>query len=159
MFSQISWASYVQIVALILVAYYAFTLYKYYRHDFLHLFKGKQNLQTDNLALTGTNQHRDVYNNCIQDHSDYMPKEELDNEYSLLINTLSDEVKAFILEAGNNSFDKDQILASLQLLLGKYPFINSSPYKESIQNIIKQECEYKCSVHLSEDDLDGLWLQ
>lgn len=158
MLSNISWASYFQIVIFVLFAYYVFVLYKYYRYDLLQFLKRKKNHPTNELAFTFNNQQPEGYKS-ISDHSEYMPKDDPDSACFLHVQALKDEVQSFIVEAGNNSFDKDQILPSLQLMLSKYPTIELTSYKESIQSLIAQECETNCSVHLSDTELDGLWVQ
>ena len=158
MFSDISWASYIQIVAFVLTFYYAYTLYTYYRYDLQRFLKGRQNLRTNGSAVNSTNQGMDVYKNSPTDHSNFMPKENSDGGYPLLVNALADEIKAFLLEAGNNNVRRDQLLSSLQLLLSKYPSVKSSPYKDSIQKLIEQESEINCTVHLGERELEGLWV-
>ena len=159
MFNQISWAYYTQIVAFILIAYYLFILYKYYRYDLLRFLKKKHNVSNQKLAFTSADQGSDLFEKGTVVHPNNMQTEESNEDCYPYVQTLSDEVQAFIIEAGNNSFDKEQLVPSIQLLLSKYPSVKSSPNNKDIRNLIKKECETNCSVYLSESELDGLWIQ
>ena len=158
MFSQISWATYIEAVVYSIVFYYVFILYKYYRHDLSNILKGKQKPTLTEVAFTSTSLQPTNANGNVTNLVDFMPKEDHDDECSPLVQSLTDEIQAFITEAGNNEFEREPILLSLQLLISKYPSVKSSPYKESIQKLIVQQCATNCSVHLSEEELDGLWV-
>lgn len=158
MFNQISWATYAQTVVFSLFIYYFFVLYRYYRHDLLVKIKGKQRYASNNVAFDSTSQQLAFQRENKFNEIAFIPKENKNGGYSPLVQALNDELQAFITEAGNNSFQRQQILPSLQLLIGKYPSIKSSPFKESIKQQIAQQCASTCSVHLSEEELDGLWV-
>ncbi len=158
MFSQISWAAYIETVVYTIAIYYVFILYKYYRHDLLNILKGRHTTSLTEVAFTSAGKPSAIPQGNITNHVDFMPKEDQDNGYSLLVQALTDEIQAFTAEAENNEFERESILLSFQLLVGKYPSIKSSPYKESIQELIAQQCATNCSVHLSDEELDGLWV-
>ena len=111
------------------------------------------------MAFTSADQGSNLFEKGTVVHPKNMQTEESNEDYYPFVQTLSDEVQAFIIEAGNNSFDKEQLVPSIQLLLSKYPSVKSSPYSKDIRNLIKKECESNCSVYLSESELDGLWIQ
>lgn len=159
MFNQISWATYAQTVVFSLFIYYCLVLYRYYRHELLMKIKVKQGYATNNVAFTAASQQQTFKRENKFNETAFIPKESKSDSYSPLVQALTDELQAFISEAGNNSFHRQQILPSLQLLIGKYPSIKSSPFKESIKQQIAQQCASTCSVHLSEEELDGLWVK
>ena len=132
MFTQISWSTYIVTVLLLSAIYYLFIGYWYYRDDLLQLVQGKR-VTTPDLASTGFRQE---------------PLEQL----------FSDEVRAFLNEAGKNKMSKKDILKSLQLLFKKYPTLKDSASQESIQNLIVNECTSYCSIHLSDEELSVLWI-
>lgn len=158
MFSQISWATYFETVVYSIAIYYVFILYKYYRYDLASILKGKQRPSLAEGAFTPSPQQSTFSSVNTTNQADLMPKEDQGNRHSLLAQALTDEIQAFIAGAGNNKFEREPILLSLQLLVGKYPSVKVSPYKESIQELIAQQCATNCSVHLSEEELDGLWV-
>jgi len=113
------------------VGYYLFIGYRYYRNDLLELISGKRNTTKDNDVSTQRHQP--------------------------LIQSFSDEVHAFMEQAGKNELDKKDIMQSLQLLLKKYPALKDSGLQKSVQNLIINECASYCSIHLSDEELGGLW--
>ena len=159
MFNQISWATYAQTAVLSLVIYYFFVLYRYYRQDLLVKIKGKQRYASNSVAFNSPSQQPAFQQEINFNETVFIPKENKNGGYSPLGQSLTDELQAFISEAGSNSFERQQIIPSLQLLIGKYPSVKSSPFKESIKQQIAQQCASTCSVHLSEEELDGLWVQ
>lgn len=131
MFTQISWSSYIITVLLLSTAYYLFIGYRYYRNDLLQLVSGKRNTTNDNVVSTQRHQP--------------------------LIQSFSDEARAFMEQAGKNKLDKKEIIQSLQLLFKKYPFLKDSAFQGSVQSLIINECASYCSIHLSDEELSALW--
>ncbi|HUZ60577.1 MAG TPA: hypothetical protein VMU83_17530 [Hanamia sp.] len=131
MFTQNSWSSYIVTVLLLLGGYYLFIGYRYYRNDLLQLISGKRNTTNDKLVST--------------------------QRHQTLIQSFSDEVHAFMEQAVKNKLDKKDIMQSLQLLLQKYPALKDSGLQGSVQNLIINEYASYCSIHLSDEELSGLW--
>lgn len=131
MFTQISWSSYIVTVLLLSVVYYLIIGYWYYRDDLLQLVSGKRVTTHDFVSTAFRHQ----------------PLEQ----------SFSDEVKAFMEQAGKDKLDKKDIIQSLQLLLQKYPALKDSASQESIQNLIVNECTSYCSIQLSDEELSVLW--
>ena len=111
------------------------------------------------MAFTSADQGSNLFEKGSVVHPKNVHTEESNEDCFPFVQTLTDEVQAFIIEAGNNSFDKEQLVSSIQLLLSKYPSVKPSPHSKNIRNLIKKECESNCSVYLSESELDGLWIQ
>ena len=57
----------------------------------------------------------------------------------------------------HGDYTKEQIILSLRQLVTKFPTLKYSPYHSSITNLIAIECENKCAIHLSSDDLNDVW--
>lgn len=126
MFTHISWSSYFITIAILSAGYYLVIGYLYYRNDVLQLISPKK-VEINN----------DV---TIQRHQS-------------LAHLFSDEVQAFMQQAGKDQLGKEDILQSLQSLLNKYPALKDPAFRESIQNLIK----FYCSIHLSDEELRLLW--
>jgi len=131
MLTQISWSSYIVTVLLLSAVYYLFIGYLYYRDDLLKLVSGKR-VTTHDFVSTAFSQE---------------PLEQ----------SFSDEVRAFMNEAGKNKMSKKDIMKSLQLLFKKYPTLKDSASQESIKNLIVNECASYCSIHLSDEEFSELW--
>jgi hypothetical protein len=134
MFTEISWSSYVTIVIVLLVIYYLFIGLRYYRTELFRIFAGRK-IPADAV------------------------KEEVPEKKNIfqLTRSLSDEIQAYLDEAGRNTLHKEEVITSLQSLLAKYPSVTDSPFRKVIQNLIVTECETCCSIHFGEKELSELW--
>jgi hypothetical protein len=130
MFTEITWSSYFVTVLLLFVGYYFIVGYVYYRNDLLQLISTKKS------------------------RSDIV---EAAQSLAPSVQPLSDEVQAFLNEAGKNKIDKEAIIVSLQMLLKKYHYLIDSDNREPIQDLIIDECKSYCSIHLSEEELNAIW--
>ena len=140
MFSSVSWQSYISTLAILLFIYYSFILYVYYRKDIVQL------LTTGRVNSNGSQQSTHPNNTRSEEQAG------TDNYV--------DEVKALIHQAGYSRLSKDELVFSLQQLLGSGRFeIEKTPvFKERLSKIITYECQTNCSMHLDEEDLQRIWV-
>lgn len=129
MFTNISWSSYLMLITIFLVLYYLIVGLRFYHDEVKQIFSGKR-------LLSNT--------------------EVITPEPFAVAQSLSDELHAFLHEAGRKDTPKEEVIQSLQALLGKYPLPDKG-FMISIQNLIERESKMHCSVHLSEEELVGLW--
>ena len=148
MFSHISWGQYFETILYALPLYYAYVVVVYYRTELKGLVSGKGL----SACYTGSRPHQPS-----EHSSEALSVPEKEGHYSLLINSLKDELTAFLLSAGQNEFTKEDTLLSLQHLLQKYPSVNGSPYQADIEQMIMLQCERECSIQLSESEVTYLW--
>ena len=150
MFSNISWSAYLAFIAVSALIYYAFIFYTYYRHDLLKTLKGKQAF-ANSAHFTGEVSTKSTLPPAIN-HEDYKPKLE-----DSITQSFSDEVQAYLQEAGQSDITKDILLQCLSVIAGKYPTLAGSAYKESIEGFVISQTEINCAVALSEDEVRGIW--
>lgn len=139
MFSSISWQSYISTVVILLVIYYVFVLYTYYRKDIVQLFPtGRYNVEA---------REQNMHN----DNSESEEQEVTENHV--------DEVKALIHQAGYSNLPKDELIFSLQQLFatGRFETMQTPGFKKRLNKIITYECQTNCSMHLDEEDLERVW--
>ncbi len=148
MFSQVSFTDYVQTILYILPLYYGYVLYVYYRKDIKAILSGSRGNYSSAIA-------KKVRVN--DDNSVDFQRTGATGHYTSVVKSLKNELTAFISAAGLNSFDKQDIHASLQLLIEKYSSVAASPYRSDIQQLIIDECKSHCSVSFSEAELEALW--
>ena len=140
MFTEISWNSYLTIVIVLLAVYYVFIGLLYYSSNIVGLLSGKKFTQRDTLtSVVGMDTLTEKKNLFQTAHS------------------LSDEIQAYLNEAGRNSLNKEDVVQSLKVMLAKYPVIKDLPFRDVIQNLIRREAETYCSIHLSEEEINELW--
>lgn len=150
MFSNISWSAYLAFIAVSALIYYAFVFYTYYRHDLLKTLKGKQAF-ANSVHFTGDVSMQSTLPSAIN-HEDYKPKLE-----ESIAQSFSDEVLAYLQEAGQSDIAKDILLQCLSVIAGKYPSLAQSVHKEFIDEFVISQTEINCAVSLSEDEVRGIW--
>jgi hypothetical protein len=128
MFTQISWSTYLTTVLLLVVGYYLFIVFRYYRKDVVKIFASRKNTADENLSM-------DIQTPMLQ--------------------SFSIQVRAFLFEAIRNNLNKDDIMGSIRMLIGKYPGVKDMTFRNSIEHLIIEESA--ASIHLSEQDLRELW--
>lgn len=154
MIFQISWTDYFLTILALLAVYYAIILFTFYRKDFASILSKKAIPAAGWESITGSENSLAV----SPGKSGSVDKRSIaPNSGELLVQSLADELAAFLQQAGEGNFDKSQIGNSLSLLLQKYTVLAASPYKEVIQNLMIQQCESYCSVHFSEAEIERLW--
>ncbi|MFT3981197.1 MAG: hypothetical protein QM687_12050 [Ferruginibacter sp.] len=153
MLQQISWSEYLAFIVLSALIYYAYVLFVYYRHDFLSTGKSKQTVPSPALNFHATASQP---SNAGSNHADYLPKP-ADAAPSQMVQSFTDEIKAYLEEAGNNETPKDVILQCLNVIAGKYPPLIDSDYKDAFVQLIINEAGMNCAVSLSESEVRRIW--
>lgn len=151
MFSNISWQQYWSSVVIIILAYYLVIYLLYFRKGFALLLpsrrhelnlipKGKEESQPSLFENDGLESKQMTANN--EEHIAY---------------ACMDELNAFFENQKASKAVKSEVLNALHGVLQKYPLLRNSDYKESITNVIVMQCENICSIHLSAEELKGVW--
>jgi hypothetical protein len=143
MFNTISWQAYWTFLVIVLSAYYLLVLFIYYRSD----------LKASFLSKTFT---RSGVQSFIVDNSEFeAPSAETAEG---IVYTCMDEINSFFAEAKKRKWNKNEMIYSLQSILKKYPAITTSGYKQSVSNVLLNQCEHICNLHLSAEELSHVWL-
>jgi hypothetical protein len=153
MLSNISWSDYLTFIFVSSLIWYAYVLYSYYRHDFLRGIQTKKPASENGLEFTSTLQYqqRDF---PLFNSENFQPKT---SDVSHSVQSFTDEVQAYLEEAGRDEVAKENLLVSLARIRGKYPSLAESDYKDSLEQLIVNEVEANCAMVLSEDDLKQIW--
>jgi hypothetical protein len=165
MINNISWTSYCYVLIQLLVIYYAFVLWYYYRKDFLQVLRSK--FQQRNLLVAEVMPSaQEVMESKKKNghHESSLPIDTVTFRGDLMgykINTLvqglSDEIKAYLRQAGKAGVVKEELLFSIHQILQKYPALKDSAFQPSINNLIVFELKNKCSTYLSSEEASALW--
>ena len=150
MFTNISWASYILVVTLLLAVWYLVIGMRFYFNDLQNLLtrKRKPDLQLasdDTYLTTG---------------SEFTPEQtEASNTDNLFqaVEMLTAKLKETIADASSKNYHKEEFNFLLQLTLKEYPHLKGSPYQIAISNLIASECEKYGSLHLSAEEQVMLW--
>lgn len=149
MLQSISWSDYLTFIALSGAVYYAWVLFVYYRHDLLTAAKAKRPISTNALQFQATPDSRETAENNPED---YQPKTEKAGTPQML-QSFTDEVKAYVEEASNKETDKELLLQCLAVIAGKYPSLAQSEYRESLDQFLISEVKMNCAVFLSDNEM------
>lgn len=153
MFTEISWNNYIISVIVLLVIYYLFIGFRYYRSDLLELLSGTKSTQTDRVSFIDLQTIRPEQTQHQANLKQAFEKQDLFQ----VTQSVGDEIMAYLNEAGRDTLNKEDIIQSMKSLIAKYPSVKDSAFRDAIQNLIIKECETNCSIHLSEEEISALW--
>jgi hypothetical protein len=162
MFNNISWQGYWITIALLTAGYYLIVYLLYFRKDFSIEWKKGTTPKDETLFSSVTSESaatQPVTNEqptLFDDSSDFQPPTK--NTIESTVYACMDEVNAYLEEAKRSKCVKEEMLFALNAILRKYPSVAASEYKESVTNVIVNQCEYNCSVHLSADEVVRMWV-
>ncbi|HUC81922.1 MAG TPA: hypothetical protein VMR70_13460 [Flavisolibacter sp.] len=159
MLNNISWQGYWTTLALLSAGYYLVIYLLYYRSDFKITFpqKGQQKKSGDAFAAVINTGNLPTQSSRIQEEADDFEKPPIDSEEGIVYH-LMDEVTAYFEEARKSRCVNEELLYAVQRILSKYPTLKGSKYQESINNVIVSEAEHLCSIHISSEEIAGVWL-
>ncbi len=142
MLSGFSWIQYVVFLMIVTTVYYGIVLFMFYKKDFIaYLNRSGKISSAGEINITGDN----IAKAFIPDTIDP--------------GMLQHEIHLLLKEAAGKKLIKEEIIISLQILLGPYPSLQSSSLKESVNNYIITQTENICSIHLDEQNVNQVWLR
>jgi hypothetical protein len=144
MFSNISWFQYIIFICAAALIWYVAIFYIYYRYDLLQILQAKKTFHTG--------EGKTSYNfNIQQENPPSSPN------VSQLIQSFTDEIVAYLGEAGKNEITKSDLLFAIGRIADKYSPLANLEVKESLGQFIKVQTETYCAMFLNEDDLNRVW--
>jgi hypothetical protein len=150
MLKNISWTTYLIFMLIALVGYYVIICLKYYQAEIKNVVSGRSNIFS---KTKSGDKKMPVARNQNRLHSEVMG-----NNLFPLINQFTEEIKYLLEQAAANNIIKQEVLYSLQQLAKKYFQIKASPFQSFITNYILVESSNYSSIHISEEDLEMLWV-
>lgn len=152
MFNSITWGQYFTVVTLLLICYYAFVGFKFFRWEVLGLM-GIKKVDGDSIAISTVDEFKKSFKS--ESHEDYLPKPEMEVDISPVVQSFTDEVKAYFLES-DSDVRKDDILHSLQIIIRKYPVFQTVDYKHELIQFLFDESNAKYPNLLQLNELKQL---
>jgi hypothetical protein len=151
MFNTISWQSYWTAIAIATAGYYFFVYLVYFKRNVGMIFQNEN--QTTKAFLSPKEDHQPSL--FDETTNSYSSSTEEGNEQ--VVYACMDELNAFFENSKKSKAVKSEVLFALHSLLQKYPSLKNSEYRQSITNVIATQCENICSIHLSAEELKGVW--
>lgn len=151
---SITWFHYAAYSLILFAIYYAYVLVVYFRKELPLIRKKNKVVQHDNGIAPKTN-------GTVQQHlfeeETYHQNGSTPHKEELPIQQLVDELQAFIIQAGIDDMEKDDLLVSLKQLLQKYPTVKGSDFQQGINMLISTTLEEHTSIRLDAEELSRLW--
>ena len=117
MLSSITWGQYISAIGVLLLCYYLYVGYKYFRWEILGVI-GIKKVEAGTLTMPATELKKQFIS---ENHDDYLPTSSMDEtDISPLVNSFMDEVRAYLQAAGRQT-SKQELLNSFEQIIGKYP--------------------------------------
>ncbi|RTL60091.1 MAG: hypothetical protein EKK37_04405 [Sphingobacteriales bacterium] len=152
MFSSISWSQYVSTLVILLACYYAYVAYKYYSWELLAIV-GIKKVEPGTTTLTTAEFKQQI---TAENHADYLSKDPGETDLSPVINSLEDEITAYLQESGNDATKLD-ILNSLKQICSKYPVLKNVDSRVVLDGFIHKAVKGNCAEEISINDIQQLW--
>ena len=150
MFNSITWGQYLSAVVLLLVFYYAFVGFKYFRWEILSLI-GIKKVDNDTIVIPPVTSTRPEEN-----HEDYLPKLPQKTDTSPMAQPFTDEVQAYLNQT-NNGISKHELTDALQQLIEKYPAAKNAEYRNELVYFIASAVNEKYPQLFRASDISQLW--
>jgi hypothetical protein len=147
MLQSISWNQYLTSTLLLLVCYYAYVGYKFYKWELLGLVgirkiePGVAEIPIEELKATLVSEN----------HADYLPKETADGVNAF--QSIKDEITAYLTATADSILSKNEILNALQVIVAKYPATYLSGLNNSLHQFVLAETEAIHPGIITQDDL------
>jgi hypothetical protein len=153
MLHSITWSQYITATIILLLAYYAFVAFKYYRWEILSL-AGIKKINTDDNGIPAADLKKQF---TSSNNADYLPKGENETDISPIVQAFKDEVLAYINEAAIVT-PKEELLYALQIIAAKYPVLKNADCKDEIVAMVFNAANNKYPNLITPEDMSRLWL-
>lgn len=147
MFSNVSWQEYWISIIVITLVYYLVVYLIYFKKDLLFsqgVFYSEGSTKEESQP-------------SLFEMESPGSKQTVKESDEPIVEACMDELNAFFENQKKTKAVKSELMLSLYTILQKYPSLRNSDYKESLTNVIATECENICSIHLSAEELKGVW--
>ena len=153
MLSSISWNQYITGLITLLLFYYCFVGFKYYRWEILGLI-GIRKVENEKIFIPADEglQHFKP----IEKPENYLPKTTLEADISPLVQAFADEVQAFTSSAEPN-MPKPELLFSMQSIVSKYPALKKADCRSELSTIVFTQVNEKFPGLVKEAELLSIW--
>ena len=153
MLSAITWGQYLSGIALLLLFYYGFVGFRYFKWEILGVI-GIKKIDGSSVAIPTMADFKSSMEG--ESHESYLPKPAADIDISPLVQSFTDEVQAYIQEA-ESGIDKDELLYSLKQIATKYPVLKNSDCSDEMSQFIYREANNRYPNIIQPNDALHLW--
>jgi hypothetical protein len=152
MLHSISWQEYWITVAIISIFYYLVV--------YLTCFRGilKSNSGVQKAKFSFANSELEVEQSVsTMSNNGMRQSSKIENSDEVAAEACLDEINTFFENQRGSKPMKREMIFSLYTLLQKYPSLRNSDYTGTLNKVIATQSEVICSIHLSAEELKGVW--
>lgn len=153
MLSSITWGQYFSSIAFLLLFYYGYVAYKYYKWQILGMM-GIKKVDGSSVVSPSINEFKSAM--VEESQEGYFLDTSSAIDVSHLMHSFTDELKAYLQEAGDG-IDKGTLLSSIKQIASKYPVPQNTNLDNEICQVIYHEVNnrYQSAIQLYE--IQQLW--
>lgn len=141
MFSNISWSSYLTTVALFVLAWYSYLIFRYYWKNVQDLFKNK---------IKSSNRTEEFSSGPFSEFKEsFSTLEDAEELYNKIVTVFAES------DAGGLS--KVAFKNYIRFILSEYPFVKQSALREKINSLAVLESAKYPELLLTSAEMDRLW--
>ena len=154
MFTEITWATYLRLVAALLFIYYTLLILKFYFPQIRTSFSSIAPGLTADDSVT-------AYNDTTEDKgrltsSGSFTAVESGNDYEI-IEEIVERVKSVLQHAADSTMATDEVLSSFRTILSDYPVLAKSTFRPSINEFIASESGLNGFPDITQEMVAQLW--
>jgi hypothetical protein len=152
MFNSISWNQYITALSTLLLFYYCFVGFKYFRWEILSLI-GIKRIDEKSTPIPIAEIKKQF---TSSNHADFLPKENVD-EATNILQPFWDEANAYLAEM-NPEAPKEKILFAVKMIVGKYPGLHSAAHKQELETAISGLLAQYYPERFTAADIQYMWV-
>lgn len=152
MLSSISWNQYITVLITLLLFYYCFVGFKYFRWEILSLIGIKRiDEKGTPIPVADIKKHFVASN-----HADFLPKENPE-ETTVILQPFWDEANAYLSEMKPEA-PKEEILFAVKMIVGKYPGLHAAAHKQELETAISGLLAQYYPERFTAADIQYMWV-
>ncbi len=152
MLNSISWNQYITAIITLLILYYCFVGFKYFRWEILSLI-GIKKVDEKNSPISVAEIKKQFTSG---NHADFLPKENL-SETTTVLQQFWDEANAYLAEMKQEA-PKEKILFAVKMIAGKYPDLRSAGHNQELESAISGLLAQYYPERFTEADIKYMWV-
>jgi hypothetical protein len=155
--NHLSWASYFETVILLLVIYYLFVGFRFYKTEIQRLL-GNTVKNNSYQNVPGQLQYKEA-GKVVNESAvlETYPNESYPDEDIHLADNLTAAVKRCIAATAGKAHAPDQLIPQIKDIFNKHASLKHSPHRPAINELVVSECVRTGVAELTEDEVDAWW--
>lgn len=159
------WSGYLKVAAPMIVGYYGWVIYRFYRQELKSFWTGNGGrAPTEEVIPAQPNENAYAAANDMQaglhhdsEEEEVVPQFWQSEETFRRAEDLAAYLKEAIAEAYEKNYDRQELILLLQMTIRDYQDLERTPFQFAINNLIETECAKYGRVHLRAEDLEQVW--